>query len=246
MVILIIRAQKTLHTCDAAKASLPQKWSSLKTKMFFSQTPKNKQRFISHLGGKLENANFKVLNAEDDADLLIVKTGIKLGKERKVLVVAEDTDILVLLWDMMSHDILLGTEPKRAQKAKLWDIKRTKMLLGEELCQLLPAIHSLTGCDTTSKPSGIGKTAALKKIKSTNYIQETLKTFYDISASTESILQSGSEVISSLYGGVPYEGLDILRLRKFGTKVAAGSISVQVQSLPPTADAANFHIKQAY
>lgn len=64
---------------------------------------------------------------------------------------------------MMSHDILLGTGPKRAQKVKLWDIKRTKMLLGEELCQLLPAIHSLTGCDTTSNPFGIGKAAALKK-----------------------------------------------------------------------------------
>lgn len=65
----------------------------------------------------------------------------------------------------MFHDILLGTEPKWAQKAKLWDIKRTKMLLGEELCQLLPVIHSLTGCDTTSKPFGTGKAAALKKKK---------------------------------------------------------------------------------
>lgn len=146
---------------------------------------------------------------------------------------------------MMFHDILLGTEPKWAQKAKLWDIKRTKMLLGEELCQLLPVIHSLTGCDTTSKPFGTGKAAALKK-RSTIYIQETLNTFCDIYASTERILQSGSEVISSLYGGVPHEGLDILRLRKFGSKVVAGSISVQVQSLLPTADAANFHIKRAY
>lgn len=90
------------------------------------------------------------------------------------------------------------------------------------------------------------QSSCTKKIKSTNYIQETLNTFCDISASTESILQSRSEVISALNGGVPYEGLDILRLRKFGSKVAAGSISVQVQSLPPTADAANFHIKRAY
>lgn len=76
------------------------------------------------------------------------------------------SDILVLLcyhMDMMSHDILFGTEPKRAQKAKLWDIKRTKILLGEELCQLLPAVHSLTGCDTTSKPFGIGKAKALER-----------------------------------------------------------------------------------
>lgn len=55
----------------------------------FLTNPKNKQRFISLLGGKLKNANIKVLNAEDDADLLIVKTGIKLEKEQKALVVAE-------------------------------------------------------------------------------------------------------------------------------------------------------------
>lgn len=134
----------------------------------FLTNHKNKQRFISLLGGKPENGIVKVLNTENDADVLIVKTRIKLGKEQKVLFVAEDADILVRLCylvDMMSHDILLGTEPKRVQKAKLWDIKRTKMLLGKELCQLLPAILSLTVCDTTSKPFGIGKAAALKNEK---------------------------------------------------------------------------------
>jgi hypothetical protein len=218
-------------------------------KDIFLTNPRNKQRFIELLGCKLRDASFEVVHTQDDADLPIVKTAINFAREQNVMVVAEDTDILVLLCyyvDPTLNGILLGTEPKRGQKAKLWDIHKTKLLLGEEVCHRLPAIHALTGCDTTSKLFGIGKATALKKLKSTKHMQESLNTFCDVFASKENVLKSGSEVLSCLYGGVPFEGLDVLRFRKFGTKVAAGSISVQVQSLPPTEDAANFHIQRAY
>jgi hypothetical protein len=43
-------------------------------------------------------------------------------------------------------------------------------------------------------------------------------------------------VVASLYGGIPNEGLALLRYRKFGTKLATGSIAIQCQNLPPTSD----------
>lgn len=46
-------------------------------------------------------------------------------------------------------------------------------------------------------------------------LQKTLKSFRDTSGCTESILQSDSEAISSLHGGLPLEGLDLLRFRRF-------------------------------
>lgn len=55
--------------------------------------------------------------------------GITFEKEQKVLVVAEDTIILVLLWfrmDMLFHHILIGTDLNRGQKAKLLDINKAK------------------------------------------------------------------------------------------------------------------------
>ena len=45
----------------------------------------------------------------------------------------------------------------------MWDIKKTKVLLGPDACSLLPFIYALTDCDTTSRIYGISKEAALKK-----------------------------------------------------------------------------------
>jgi hypothetical protein len=42
------------------------------------------------------------------------------------------------------------------------------------------------------------------------------------------------------------EGLDILRWRKYTTKVITRNTSVHVKSLPPTSDAAKFHSLRVY
>jgi hypothetical protein len=45
-------------------------------------------------------------------------------------------------------------------------VQQTKGFLGEDICHLLPFLHSLTGCDSTSMLFGIGKVIALKKTES--------------------------------------------------------------------------------
>jgi hypothetical protein len=51
-----------------------------------------------------------------------------------------------------------------------------------------------------------------------------------------------------LYGGLPLEGLNLCRWRKFTSKIMSVSrvVSVQVQSLPPTSNAARFHSLRVY
>jgi hypothetical protein len=51
-----------------------------------------------------------------------------------------------------------------------------------------------------------------------------------------------------LYGGLPLEGLNLCRWRKFTSKIMSVSrvVSVQVQSLPPTTNAARFHSLRVY
>lgn len=56
----------------------------------------------------------------------------------------------------------------------------------------------------------------------------------------------GEEAMVALYGGVSYEGLDLLRLRKFTTKVMSSSTFVEMHTLPPTADSAMFHIYRTF
>jgi hypothetical protein len=51
-----------------------------------------------------------------------------------------------------------------------------------------------------------------------------------------------------LYDGLPLEGLDLCRWRKFTSQTMSVSrvVSIQVQSLPPTSNAAQFHSLHVY
>ncbi|CAG2250736.1 unnamed protein product [Mytilus edulis] len=94
------------------------------------------------------------------------------------------------------------------------DLKKTKKLLGEEFCKVLPFVHAISGCDTTSRLFGIGKGQAVKKAQTDVYFMECAHTFTD-TMSKEEVLRIGEEVIVCLYNGVEHEGLDLLRFRKF-------------------------------
>lgn len=59
------------------------------------------------LGKHLEGNGHTVLHATDDADTVIVKAALTLAKDNHVTVVADDTDILVLLTYHNTQDIYL-------------------------------------------------------------------------------------------------------------------------------------------
>ena len=97
---------------------------------------------------------------------------MKCAENREVALIGEYTDFLVLLCyhaNLEKNIIFFKTEPMQRLSSKglrVWDIKETKELLGPNTCRLLPFIHALTGCDTTSRVYGISKGAALKKVDS--------------------------------------------------------------------------------
>ena len=53
--------------------------------------------------------------------------------------------------------------------------------LGERFCLCLPALHSLTGCDTTSAIYKIGKCTAYKMLQNNKEKLEALSTFSEMS-----------------------------------------------------------------
>ena len=71
-------------------------------------------------------------------------------------------------------------------------------------------------------------------------LKEHAMMFMNPNASQDEIVKSGEEVIASLYGGIIYEGLDLLRYRKFTRKVSASPF------LAPTSAAAGYHSKHVY
>ena len=115
----------------------------------------NKQRFAALLKDTFNANGISGIQAEDDDDLLIVQTAVTKSDHKEVVVFGEDTDLLVLLYHhaKLNKKVIYFTSVKNVitKTHKIWDISNTKSVIGEEICYLVPFIHSMTGCDTTSR-----------------------------------------------------------------------------------------------
>ena len=138
-------------------------------KVVFLAYQENKQLFINLLGKSLEEAGCKVVHASGDADVLIVKTALELAQTGETILIADDTDLLVLLCYHANRDdgynIFFTPQPKASAKSvKVWNIKEMRKSLGDVVCSNILFIHALLGCDSTSSVYGIGKAASLRKV----------------------------------------------------------------------------------
>ena len=61
-------------------------------------------------------------------------------------------------------------------------------------------LHAFTGCDTTSRPFGVGKAAALNKLKNCAQMQAAAQVFLK-EASSEAVQSAGEKSLVILYGG---------------------------------------------
>ena len=75
---------------------------------------KNKQRFINILSRFVLENNCPTYHAEDDTDVLIVKTAVESARERNTVLVGDDTNLLLLCYYTRSDsfDLCLKPEPE--------------------------------------------------------------------------------------------------------------------------------------
>lgn len=97
----------------------------------------------------------ELCSTQEEADTKIIvhfhHTAMNTSSNSTVIVRSPDTDVLVLLTSHtqgLAQTLLFDTGV--GNKRRLIDIKAIARELGEGLCQALPALHSFTGCDTTS------------------------------------------------------------------------------------------------
>lgn len=97
----------------------------------------------------------------EEADVNTVIYLLSLQEEKKhIQVVADDTDIFVLLvFFVWKHKVATQISMKK-HNGSIININATDEKLGEE-CKCLLPLHSLTGCDSVSYPSGKGKDSLL-------------------------------------------------------------------------------------
>jgi len=99
----------------------------------------------------LQEDNCPTYHAEGDADVLIVKTAVESARERNIVLLGDDTDLLVLLCFYTrsdSFDLYFKPEPKANSRKRVWNMKKVKEQLGDDVCHDLLFLHAILGCDT--------------------------------------------------------------------------------------------------
>ena len=185
--------------------------------------------------------------------MLIAKTAIKMANHCDTVLIGDDTDLLVILCSRaqnITHKLFFRPEQKLNSRkiTRCWDIVALQRSLGKNVCQNLLFVHALLGCDTTSRLFGVGKSVALKKVKSSTYFQQQAAMFSSPMAKKDDIIKAGQNALVSIYKGKPGQSLDSVRLQAFHQKVSSSSTYVQPRNLhvPPTSAAAQYHSLRVY
>ncbi len=183
----------------------------MQKKLFLNNT-KNKQKFINLLGSTLERAGIHVMHSEADADYNIALAACRTAQSSPVTVIADDTDILVLLihhWNQGYSSVSMKTS------TKVIDIGEMKNQLGPVICQHILFLHAVTGCDTTSKPFGLSKSSVLTKAETLTIASQV---FLEEGQSKDNIDTAGRTALAALYGCAD---LNSGRVSKYNEKVVS-------------------------
>ena len=162
----------THQRCSAGKESATVTFRdgmkvTAKKDVFLANT-ENKKRFIAMLQRHLSESGCHTLQAEGDVDVLIVKTAVDAAVTHPTVLVEDDTDLLVLHCyhtKADGNDLDFRPEPKaNSRESRFWNMLKVKAELGRAVFRNMLFLHAILGCDTTSRPYGIGKDASLKKV----------------------------------------------------------------------------------
>ena len=163
------------------------------TKERFLSNTDNKKGLISLLADKLGRSGHVVHVCTGDADTKIVATALEVAKEQEVTVVADDTDVAVMLlyhWTEDLCDIKFYTERGK----KCWSIKESqKPLSNVKECILF--IHAWSGCDSTSSIFGKGKPSFFKLVSKSQSMQRIAKIMSDQSATLEEVADASIKAL---------------------------------------------------
>ena len=129
----------------------------------FLANPENKQDFISMLSESLRRVGYNVLECERDADLEIVETSIDALRQKPVVMIGDDTDLLVLSV-FYTNEIQCNQKlfMMRPSSDTIIDIEKVVAGQPSHVINNILTIHAMSGCDTKSALAGIGKKRLIK------------------------------------------------------------------------------------
>lgn len=213
----------------------------------FLSNSRNKAQFVAFLITSLQIKGYTVYQAKDDADTLIVEKALEFAHTNDVTVVANDTDILVLLvyhFKSSFKRVLLHSEvsTRKSSRTTVLSIRDIWCAMGESAARQLLVVHAISGCDTTSCLYGHSKGSVWRRIISNNKTLPLTDIIQSSDHSHESIAAAGLKLLTFVYSGKFKDSLNNLRYTRYMDITASATAPLKPERLPPTENAAKFHI----
>ena len=200
---------------------------------------------------RLTSTDGKVVMAEDVADLccsheeadtrlLLHAAHAAHTGSSNIVIRSPDTDVPVLACTMSRHipaQLFFRTGTKARTRFVCIGAIRAKE--GDAVCRSLPALHSLTGCDSTSAFKRRGKAHGLNIVRSSEAMAAGLSLLGENFDVSDDLMKLCETFVCQLYGSKTHTNVNDLRYHLFASKAAQGD------QLPPTRDALKLHIQRA-
>lgn len=215
-----------------------------RNKDFFLSNIKNKSRFVEYLMNYLEQKqSFTVIQAVEDADVLIVHTALNLAQqsEKKIIVVGTDVDLAALIIDLSPDDKHIAMWKPKILKTPDVIYEANK---NTKFKNILLFAHAFTGCDTVSSIFNKGKHSLLNLIQKDSTLKSEVDKFYNSRSLVDEIKEAGERIMLKLFGATD-ESINQCRIDRFLVSVTK-SKAVNLATLPPTASATHQHSLRVY
>ena len=179
-----------------------------------------------------------ISTSHEKADCIIVQQAMVSEYQQGVSVIADDTDVFILLihhyLEQQLTNFMVMESPIHGRS--VIDICRT--VKNEE-----QIAHDLSGCDTVACYFGIGKVKALKTLRA----GFSLSCLSDIHASFPDVTKQATEFVGACYGHKDHTSMSEARKMSWAAKVGKGSTSTQhLNNLPPTTETFIENVKRAH
>ncbi|CAH3031303.1 unnamed protein product, partial [Pocillopora meandrina] len=160
---------------------------------------------------------------------------------QRIAIKSSDTDVEVLACyyqAVISADIILISGTSR--RSRIVSIRRVCERLGREICEILPSLHAITGCDSVSAFSTKGKKKALDVVQMNSALRQTLGSLGERVPARQDDLNKLERFVCALYNDHLCQSVNELRYKLF-----CKSKSLQSHQLPPTKEALENHLMRA-
>lgn len=141
-------------------------------------------------------------------------------------------------------DIYVLSEIARCRTARrgLTPVRPIRSAIGDKAASQLLVIHAISGCDSTSALLGHGKDSIYKAVVKHNETLNLSQILGTPNASRLDIIEAGLKLLTIIYGGNTSYSLNHLRYVTYMKQLATGKTQLNPEKLPPTENAAQYHI----